>query len=693
MGGHELGVKNIYNYFILFFKQVIRNPFYILSFGVGMFYLALIVYSYSSTDISNPANMLQLSTYLVQGGMLVFMFLGFYAINNIYANPLYDLYKNRHGNTYMQIVSHVLFVFLANFVFCLFSLILFLITYKVFGYPFSDLYIDSIYFIIVYWFIPFMVSAFMGMILGFFINRKMSVLFITLLWLFISPMNIYLLHSFLMLVGIERFPTFLKFGVEDPRMPYNAYAGFVFESEEIMSKFVWFIVLFIIIGLLVLRHKNKRLINILGLLILVAAAVTFVFLQDNSAPERERNMNELKYYDEYEYTHDYLEYDYEIESYDIDLKVDDQLEAVVQITFKTPVKGEKGISLYHDFKVGSLKNEIGENISYKQKGDMIEVSLKKATKQLTMKYKGDSSVFMVANKNNIYLPYYFSWIPLNSKHNPTMKSINFSNHRLPNHSKSETKYVLRYKGPQPLITNLEKQKDGIYKGTNSSGIYLLHGNLKTRKFDEFNLTFPITWENAINQSEVYRSDLVKAFDYITHAFELNVEKPKNIYFIPASGPNDVLYSEYMWLHPKGLFILHDPYDFFPDYKFSMLTYKSSYQLLGAMLWKDNKLIYEDYGNSTLFTLVSGRYINKQVGIEEPPSSEVNYFIDEMFLFNKDYTDTEITLFNNVISYVNTANQKDVESFLYQWSLLLENPSVSWEHLSDLLNRVEKERKE
>lgn len=682
-------INKIYYSFILYGKLTLRNPFYIISFFMAFFYLGAVIYTYTSTSISNPANMLQLSSFLTQGLMLVFMFLGYSSMNVITTNPAKEVYNTLPRSTGIQVISNGLFLLFTNLLLCTLSTITILITYKISGFPFSILYTNSIFFIILYWYIPFLISSLFGAFLGTFLNNKMSVLFILLIWLLISPMNVYFIKDFLLLVGVNSFPTFLHLGVEDPRLPYNAFSGYIFTPESIKIKITWVILLGLSTAIFILFKKNRSIKNTLVILMSMFSILVFYSLQTNKILDSQKeNMDELKYYD----TYDDLEnmdknFKYKINKYDINLTINDQLNALVKVDLSSQIKGTRTFSLYHGFKVDSIKNENGDNFNFTQDGDFIQVHITQESKQLVFVYEGKSTVFMDANEHNLYLPNYFAWIPLNSA-NPSMKSINFSNHRLPNQPHRLTSYTLHYDGPKPLITNLVEENKNIYKGNELNGIYLINGELKTKSTENHKITYPISWENSILNSEKYISELDKSFVYINKLFKLEHKIPKKIMFIPASGPNDFLYSEVMWLNSDSLFILQDPYDFHPDNKFDQLIYRSSYQLIGSMLWKNKRIVYDDYNISIFFNLVTGKYINRQLNIEEPLSSDAIFYLDELVLYNDDLT-KEQDLINDVISFMNNNSKKDTEQFLYNWSKILNNPEVSWEDLDKLLRETKK----
>ncbi|TYR78882.1 hypothetical protein FZC66_17825 [Priestia megaterium] len=681
-------MKKYLNSIVFFLKLNSRNPLYITSLILVLSYLGVIIYTYTSSEITDPGNMLQLSSFLIQGYMLAFMFLGFHTMSAEMDKGSKELFLTIPKSFYIKIASNLSAVGAINFIFCIFSTILILTVYKLTGYAFSSLYTKSVAFVFIYWFLPALISALMGALIGLTMNKKFSPAVIIGVWLLISPMNIYFSHQLFKVLGFKYVPGFLHLGVPDPKMSYNAFSGFVFTQEDLINKFVWVISLLLAFSLiLMLKRKNvKNSLILLSILFLFVGSSHFFFIDSKSNPSKfhERNIEELNYYAENDYHQPKTSMDYTIKKYDIDLEITNQLEALVQIQFSKEEEGKRSFSLYHGFDVTSIKDESGKSIKHEQYGDFIDIELDQPTEKLIFQYSGLSSPYMDANQYAAYLPYYFAWIPLKSEH-PTMKFIYNSNNRLPSQPNTPIEYALTFNGAKDIITNLEKVEKGKYAGLKESGISFIYGEIKTNKIDGYDITYPVTWENSMPAVDSYVEQIEESFSMIKNVFELKGAEPlpNKILFIPTRGANDSLASETMWLQEgEQLIILIDPYEHHDEETFERKKYLIPYQMISALLWKKNRVVFENNDIPIIFNYLAGAYMNKQAGGAEWSSFEKEFWIDEI-LFETN-SESHKQLIQEVNSFVCNAPAEKVEDFLLQWSKLLNKPDVNWMEIDNLL---------
>ncbi len=681
---------------ILFFGRLnFRNPLYILSMIIGFLYLSVIIYTYSSSELTNPGNMLQLSSFLIQGYMLIFMFLGFQSINLEYINCSKDLFLTIPKSFNIKIAGNFMFINITNFLLSLISLILILLTYKITGFSFSTFYLTSIYFVIIYWFIPGLISSLIGGVFALLLSKKISVAAIVSTWLLISPMNIYFSNSFFVLLGFDYLPGFLHLGVPDPEMSYHAFSGFVFTKEDFINKISW-ILLLTLIFLLVFFQKNARYKNIkifVGLVVIFGLFIGFTqfFSMEtkiNPTKFNQRNINELNYYGETQFNQITQEQSFKIKKYDVNLEISDELDAIVHLFFEGKEEGNKLFSLYHGFNVTKIEDEYGELIDYNQQLDLLEVKLEQPTEEIKISYAGVSSPYMDVNNDFAYLPFYFAWIPLKQT-NPTMRYTYHSNHRLPNQPNEYIEYNLKYAGPKGIYTNLKEIRKGVYSGVSSTGISLIYGELSQKEVNNYTITFPLTWENSIKFVKSYLDQLEKTFDLINNLFLVEQQSlPKDILFIPARGANDTLSSETMWYKSgEELLILISPYEHHDNQTFKEKEYLIAYEMLSALLWKKQGVVYQDYDISIIFNSLTGRYVNEKLGVVEPPYSENDFWIEEVLHNITNKNDKRII--QNIISFVSSDSSKEIESFLVGWSDLLKEKEVDWKSVDNLLESYKK----
>lgn len=673
----------------IFYRLNFRSPFYIISILLGAFYLGVMIYTYSASDITNPGNLLQLSSFLIQGYMLIFMLLGYRSVKQETAWNSNEIFMTIPKGFVIKIVSNLVFLVLSNIIFCVTSLFLFILVFHFSGYGLSSFHLKVSYFILVYWFIPAFISTLVGAMIGAFSRGKMGYFSILVMWLLLSPMNVYVIQPLFQFLGFPHIPGYFHLGVPDPEMSYNSFSGFIFTKEDLVNKVLWMaiLVLCILAGFIlrnpIILNKQKSL-RISVLLILLSFLVSSFSSVSKSNPliYHQRNLKELDYYAETFQKKHITGLDYVIEEYDINLTIEERLNASVILKFDDKIQGEKIFSLYHGFKIDSIKDNNGHRIEFAQDGDFIEVDVQMATRTLTMVYSGESSPFMDANSSFAYLPFYFAWIPLKSAY-PSMRYVFNSNHRLPSQPSIATRYHLQFHSTKEIVTNLKNTGQGKYEGTSADGLTLIYGELSQKRIEGYDIIYPLTWENSINNVKSYTETLEKTLQTTKEIFGLDgLTRPKKLLFIPARGPNDTLPSETMWyVEGEYLIILIDSYEHHDEEVFEHKKSEIPYQMLGSLLWKKDKTVHEDESIPIVFNVLVGTYINERMNGEIKQFNEEDYWIGEVIL--KETKENKIVI-QNLISYIGGNSFVEIDNFLTEWYSLISNPNVTWKDIDELL---------
>jgi hypothetical protein len=685
------------NSFTFFLKLLIKNPIFIFSSILSIFYLLVIVFTYSNSVVTNPGNMLQLSTFLVQGAMLFFMFLSYFSINSELSSSSKEMFSTIPLGLIIKLASNLLVITIINIIFCSISLGIFYLAYWFTGFSFSVFYINSIYFIILYWLLPFLISSLIGGFFALFLNRRQSIPILFILWLLISPMNVYFLAPFFSFFGFEGIPDVLIMGLSDPYMSYNAFEGFEISKENFINKVLWVVLIMNLMGATILKmyaknfHYKRTMFIVLLISFLTISGLAFhdvkyvTYLKDDK-----QYLDELDYYATYkEAKKDDTHLKYEIQGYKINLKLSSILDASVEITLEERVNKQLTFTLYRGLKISSISDDNDNPIKFKQEGDLVEILLKEPTKKLKFTYKGHSSPYMGVNKDKVFLPFYFPWIPMKSE-NPPMEYVFDSVHRLPLHDRKNIDYEVFYEGSQELISNLDKVGENHYRGSIKNGITLLSGELESENIGDYLITYPVTWENSMDNIEEYLKYVEKTHKSIKELFGLKTKIPQNIYMVPAVGPNDVLSSEFMWYHPDHLMVLVDSFENHDQNKLLEMRATIPYSLLGAITWKHQGIVYQNNDISILFNSLVGDHINKKQKLEQPEYSEGDFWIENL---SRRASNQQIkNLITEVYSFANDEeNLKIVESFYQEWYQLLNNSSTSWNDLQKLLSKYKEEK--
>lgn len=106
--------------------------------------------------------------------------------------------------------------------------------------------------------------------------------------------------------------------------------------------------------------------------------------------------------------------DFEVDTYDITLKIDKKLTATVNMKItphQTKQKGYK-FTLYHNYKIEKIYDEVGNSLSFTRDGDYFEV-LKPSSADISniiVEYSGFSEAFY-SNEHAVFLPGFFAYYP------------------------------------------------------------------------------------------------------------------------------------------------------------------------------------------------------------------------------------------------------------------------------------------
>ncbi|WP_195891705.1 ABC transporter permease [Bacillus ndiopicus] len=671
----------------------IKNPFYTLSILFSFFYLIMIIHTYSISEITNPGNMLQLSSYLIQGLMIIFMFLGFQAIHQELNNNTYEVFKIIPKSIPIKLFGNIFTILIINLLFCLTSIIIIFFSYKYSGYTDSIFYYKSLLFVFEYWVLPFIISIFFGALYGLLFRKNIGVAAILITCIILSPMNEKFINNFFKMFGFEKIPSFLILGQVYYEMPYNSFSGFYISFPDIINKIMW-IILLISLSLGIYFIKSNGYQKVVLICFIPIAYLFIMHIKDYSnentlSDYHKRYINELNYYAEEKQGKVNSGFDYDIAKYVIDLKTSNTVDATVDIFFQNQIEGEKSFALYHGFKITEIVDQNGNKLNHSQEGDFISVHILNPSISLTFKYIGKSSPYFPVSTNNVYLPFYFAWIPSNTL-NAAFKYIYESNYRLPQQPKNNIEYILFYEGASPINTNLAF-KDNHYEGISDSGIYIINGELKTIEFDNKIISYPLTWENSMGKLKDYLSIFTHLFEQANNLFDLNISMPDKISFIPVRGANDNYISEFMWYHPNEIFIIVDPYENHDKNTLDILKKRISYDLIGSLLWKRQGLAYDNYEIVTLFNILVGIQLNKNIGIDENQYSIGAFWLKNIYRTINEESTKQIV--DKITSFVDVAQDEEKYLFFSKWMEILHNKNANWQDIEVILETIKSEKRE
>lgn len=162
--------------------------------------------------------------------------------------------------------------------------------------------------------------------------------------------------------------------------------------------------------------------------------------------------------------------EFAITKYDMNIDISRELKASVKMELESlEILTEYRFTLYHLYKVSSVKDETGTELLYSQEGDYLDVYPSGALNCIIIEYSGYSPMFY-SNKQGTCLPGCFPFYPwagyrqiYYATPDPEEGFLSF----IPRTDLPEAEFVVRLSGADNIKTNLE-QKDGIFQGRSNA---------------------------------------------------------------------------------------------------------------------------------------------------------------------------------------------------------------------------------
>lgn len=168
----------------------------------------------------------------------------------------------------------------------------------------------------------------------------------------------------------------------------------------------------------------------------------------------------------------YREADFKVKCYDFDLTVCRELKAEVTVEPDRTDLKEYYFTLYHGYRLKTVRTSSGTELSFERKGDHIRILAPKGeqVKALTFTYEGGGKRHY-STEQGIYLPGYFAYYPM-----PGCRQVYICQNGYMGNTFEGLGYEVSFHGQVhtdvPLYSNLSLTGDGMVSGT-SDGMTLL----------------------------------------------------------------------------------------------------------------------------------------------------------------------------------------------------------------------------
>lgn len=650
---------------------------------IGLFlywgYLSYFLGFNSNDDVGNP---LQLSSFLIQSGMLFFMLLGFQLAK-----------KGINGGSLYQIIQvKIIKIYIFNFTFLLLLGLLFIFAIFCFNYiyyltmdPLNLFRIESFLFLINYWLLPFYITGLIGYIFGMISSNKMVFVKLLFIWMIFPPTNLYFFGNLLFNTrlegGMEWFNN-LNLGVFNLNETYHPFYGFEFEWSKKLGILAALIIIFILTCQFMIRSKKK--LGVISFILVWLCIIGFSVIPYDYGRGKVYDLDSLTgdyfYYNKPQETSSKDLFDYEIRGVNVTVKNYETFNVTSKINIIHEKQSKIAMTLYRGFTINRVAiDKIGE-IPFIQSGDYVIIDLPDDLKEefntLVVEYSGVGSVRNPALNDYLYIPSDFVWIPNN---NPVPTHFLFNSEIITNSIEGYLiPYTLNYEGnKEPVFVNLEKVSKGKYEGV-SSGITLISGDLVHRVYNEKDIYYPRSWFPYNETLKNYLNEFQKTLIRYNNVFKTDYKVPSKIVLLPNMNINDTLIFASATSNSEHIILQIDPVKLTQKW---LIETTIPYQMDRAFSHNKGFNTSEQYANWLIYNAMLGEYISGAQSKKE--GKEINKLKEFQILLAVMYLDEDEKKVLNQLLQAKEISLPD-ELFLLWKQILLDDNEVDWQQLDMLL---------
>lgn len=607
------------NLLTFYFKQLTKSYLYISLnlFMIVMLAARIFLHSNEEFDYFTHGDFVGEMMLIVQAVMLLIIVFFYRFLSDEF---------NSGTNSLSGDSSFLMFAKLSALLFIHLTYMLFFITIQIgliFLYffasdiPISSFYNQTILFIVVYWFFPFILSFFIGALIALLFGKnKISFVFIIFIWLLIGPMNTTIFSSFFIHINSTDFKNLFYIGPFNIFQPYIEFIGYNMTPSSFLKVIFWIVISLILITLTFFKLVRTRLqrgilfLSCISLLLVNTYIYTSIFQESQPTFHYAEKVKEIEYYKGNNYFIPLEQLQYDIQQYDIQLTSNEQITAKVDITLENVKSTNISFVLYHSYPVQKVTDSQGNQLPFIQKGDTVTINkdFNQSNGSLSFFYKIQDSFMIPISENYLYLPNYFSWIPTKAYHQPFALVNNFDENGFIALSMQNDKlidYTLTYKGDLSIYTNLIKNKDGIYRGSVTGGITITGGQVSTQTINGEEIIYPNSWPDISNDWPIYKNVISKVHKKTIEIFHLPNVKLPNKYFLlnPTGEYNSFLSNDHLVIQHGTLLNIGSAINEVPDLYVS------------ALLWNSNKRRVINYEQVQIFNSIASHFIKNELKLE------------------------------------------------------------------------------
>ncbi|MBO5470211.1 MAG: hypothetical protein J6A03_10820 [Lachnospiraceae bacterium] len=299
--------------------------------------------------------------------------------------------------------------------------------------------------------------------------------------------------------------------------------GIMYRNEHVLfpvnyslaARTIFWIVLFLICVLVNYRIRFKRVIMISSVILL---SISFAYINrpysfyeaNDSLGENDSITYEQMSYEQNGEMGISENREFEIERYEMDLKVRNGLTAQVKVYLKDTNFDRYPMTLYRQYNVKNVCDEDGNALSYQREGNYITVFNDKGSlKCICLEYEGYLANFY-ANYNEMFLPGWFAYYPM-----PGYKSIYEEYAYVGNLFEEKIAFDINVDTNQKIFSDLDEKSKNHFSGK-SYGPTLLSGYVSEMTIDHnIRVIYPYLSKMSVPDSNVAKEDFQTTIQYLT----------------------------------------------------------------------------------------------------------------------------------------------------------------------------------
>ena len=211
--------------------------------------------------------------------------------------------------------------------------------------------------------------------------------------------------------------------------------------------------------------------------------------------------------------------DFTVLAYDLDVSVKTRLYCTAKITVSGDEDTDEYIfTLYRGYKIASVTDEDGNELSYTRDGHYLSVnaSFPEGTGVICVTYQGSGNRYY-SNRQGIALPGYFPWYPVAG-----YRSLDIADHDTLLElaaSEEEKEFTISLDTNLTVVSNLTETSEGVYEGT--AGTATLIGGFLTEKEQEGVTYYDSPFNFDTLQLEEMQAVLEAAEETLDTSFDLD----------------------------------------------------------------------------------------------------------------------------------------------------------------------------